>query len=104
MGAYTFTTKAKGKTAREAFDAAVRQAEWDHGHAGYTGTIAEKSEFVLIPIPDDAEPWDFVEGLMEADDPRIRDKWGPAGCVLLSKRSSGLSDEDEWLFFGWASS
>jgi len=35
--------RAKGKTAQEAFDAAVAQARHEYGHGGYTGTIAEKS-------------------------------------------------------------
>jgi fatty acid/phospholipid biosynthesis enzyme len=46
MGAETFVTKAKGATAREAFQAAIQQAQWQHGHNGYTGTITEKIIFV----------------------------------------------------------
>jgi len=42
MGACEFSEIAFGKTAQEAFDTVVRQAEWEHGHGGYTGTIAEK--------------------------------------------------------------
>ena len=41
MGADTFFDEGHGKSAKLAFDAAVAQAEWDYGHAGYTGTIAE---------------------------------------------------------------
>lgn len=44
----TFITRAKGKTPKMAFDAARYQAQYDHGHNGYTGTIAEKSTFVMI--------------------------------------------------------
>jgi len=48
MGASTFYDVAYGRTPEEAFDAAVREAEYDYGHAGYTGTIAEKHDFVMI--------------------------------------------------------
>lgn len=46
MGATTFETIAFGRTAGEAFDAAVKDALYWHGHGGYTGTIAEKDGFV----------------------------------------------------------
>ena len=96
MGAQEFTQKAKGKNAKEAFSAAREQAFYDHGHSRYTGSIAEKDSFILIPVPDGKEPAEFASDLMQYDDPRISDKWGPAGCVELAK--------GEFLFFGWASS
>ena len=96
MGACDFQTTARGKTAKEAFATARSQAQYDHGHAGYSGTIAEKHEFVMIEVPKDQEPIKFVRSLMQDGDPRIDDKWGPAGCVKL--------DGDTWLFFGYASS
>jgi len=72
---------------RQARDEAYRQ----HGHG--TGTIMEKSDFVLIDVPADKSPRVFARELLNADDPRIRDKWGPAGCVKL--------DIGTYLFFGW---
>lgn len=48
MGANNFSIVAVGKDAREAFDKAVKQAQYEYGHSGYTGTIAEKNEFVMI--------------------------------------------------------
>jgi hypothetical protein len=41
------------------------------------------------------DPKAFVEHLLEDDDPRVADKWGPAGCIKVA--------EGEYLFFGWAS-
>lgn len=46
MGATTFFTYATGKTAKEAFASAQAEARYDHGHSGYTGTIAEKPSFI----------------------------------------------------------
>lgn len=85
MGGTTFEHYSWGKTPREAFDAAVEEAAHDHGHAGYTGTIAEKDGFVEIPLPDkwkgDADG--YAQHLIDVDDPRISAKWGPAGCVVV---------------------
>lgn len=51
MGGTDFHTVAIGKTAKEAFSGAREQAGWDHGHAGYSGTIYEKHDFVLYDAP-----------------------------------------------------
>lgn len=98
MGAQEFSVKSKGIHAAEAFRRAVNQAMYDHGHSGYTGSIAEKQVFVVIQVPEGQDPEDYAEELLQKDDDRIRDKWGPAGAVRLS----GDEDEEEWLFFGWA--
>lgn len=91
MGAYSFRTKAHGKTAREAFDNAVRHAQHESGHGGYTGTIAEKHSFSMQPRPPARDLETFIEELIDKND-----KWGPAFCVPLG--------EDQWLFCGLASS
>ena len=97
MGADSFMTRAVGKTAQKAFAAAKEQAYFDHGHAGYTGTIAEKNSFTLIAtVGTEKEAQKMAQELMDADDPRIDDKWGPAGCI-------GLATEG-FIFFGYASS
>ena len=95
MGAEVFFTKAKGKTAKEAFNAAVDQAHYDYGHAGYTGSIAEKNSAVEIKLPQGRDPYEYANHLIDEDDPRIEDKWGPAGYFSLGK--------GEFAFFGWAS-
>lgn len=51
MGACDFAAAAHGKTAREAFARAVERAQWEHGHGGYTGTVAEKHDFVEFQLP-----------------------------------------------------
>jgi len=101
MGADMFITESVGKTAQEAFDRAVERARHDHGHAGYTGTIAEKEGFVFLGLPIDTDPIKYAEDLVNGDDPRIEDKWGPAGCIMYGAEKGG---EGKYLFFGWASS
>ncbi len=96
MGASVFFEQARGKTADEAFARAVEQACYDHGHSGYSGTIAEKQNFTMIPVPKGEDPVAFANRLIDEADSRVNDKWGPAGCLDLG--------DGEFLFFGWASS
>lgn len=96
MGGEVFFTKASGSSPRQAFRSAVEDAAWEHGHGGYTGTIAEKHDFVMIEVPEGKDPGRYADELINEGDPRVDDKWGPAGCIDLGK---GL-----FLFFGWASS
>lgn len=51
MGAADFRTIGFGKTAEDAFRQACDDAAWEHGHGGYTGTIAEKRSFREIKPP-----------------------------------------------------
>lgn len=103
MGAEYFTTTAKGKTAQEAFDEAVSDAQYEHGHGGYTGTIAEKSVFRVEVPPSGVTPEDYIKICTDYGIDRkrelhwsIMDKWGPACAVKTG--------DDEWTFFGTASS
>lgn len=90
MGACDFTVTAQGDTAQEAFRNAVADAQHEYGHGGYSGTIAEKSEFVIVQLePEAAHDYDQWPD-------SVQDKWGPAGAIKLG--------EKRWLFFGVASS
>lgn len=85
MGALTFESYAEGTDVDKAFQAAVDQALYDHGHSGYTGTIAEKDSYVIIestPLsPEAAE--ELADKLIRDNDDRIADKWGPAGAIAV---------------------
>jgi len=109
MGAANFTCNATGKTMAEAFSKAVADAQWEHGHGGYTGTIAEKGEFRKIVVPDGMDVDIYIEALFQGECPpgvdpvkfnldhvAINDKWGPAGGIDLLA--------NDYVFFGWASS
>jgi len=97
MGATTFETTAAGADVNEAFAEAQRQARYEYGHAGYTGTIAEKGDYTVIqkePVSLE-RAHEIRDKMIDDNDPRIDDKWGPAGALPL--------DSGEWYFFGWAS-
>lgn len=109
MGASEFIDFQTGKTMKDAFLEAVEIAAYNYGHAGYTGTIAEKNSVVDIPIPADFEPdeepmkraehWAYK--IINEEDRRIDDKWGPAGGALVCKQDKG---RNLYVFFGTASS
>jgi hypothetical protein len=52
MGADQFSEVLIGRDLGKLFDQAVKDAQYNYGHAGYTGTIAEKGGYVdLGPMP-----------------------------------------------------
>lgn len=106
MGADVFFTEVRGGSAREAFVEAVRQASYEYGVSGYTGTIAEKNGvgFVRIAVPDGEDPYVFAGQLIDEQDERVDDKWGPAGCIRVDDGSNDKRGRPLFLFFGWASS
>lgn len=100
MGADQFTNrKFTSKPIAEAFTEERNQALYDHGHSGYSGTIAEKSEFVIrhdkfASLPDAAI---FAAADLDEHD---HDKWGPAWAVEFDDQLAGHG----YIFYGWASS
>jgi hypothetical protein len=113
MGADFYNNTVIAPTAKEAFQSAVETAQWEHGHGGYTGTIAEKAGDGFVMVPADRMPiplvqpvtnaWlrAFINAAQEAED--FEDKWGPAFCVDIGP-SVKKPGERQWLFFGYASS
>ncbi|WP_114579033.1 hypothetical protein [Saliphagus sp. LR7] len=114
MGAVIFETFAFGTTADEAFTSAVKDAKHMHGHSGYTGTIAEKTSFTVIPEHEHKgrQKLTVARELIDQGDQRIQRKRGPAGAINCSgtkaatryREQHGLEGKhgDVWLFFGWA--
>jgi hypothetical protein len=124
MGAETFYTVEKGKNAREAFTRAVEEAQWNHGHGGYSGSIAEKREYTEFTRPKgmrEKTVRTLMHDLMDfhfGDDKKknriakkypkfptytltnmaktFDDKWGPAVCMEVKPNT--------YYFCGWASS
>ena len=103
MGADTFLITAAGDTAQEAFRAAVTAAKRRHGNR-YTGSIAEKSRFIICLPPKGVEPESYAQKLLDrhvdihaqlVGDEAVLMKYGPCGAVR--------SAPGKWIFFGWAS-
>lgn len=95
MGACTFSDFQQGSDAKSAFSEAVSDSRYENGAGGYSGSLAEKSSFHVIqsnPVSL-TEANRIAERLIEAEDPRIDDKWGPAGAIpvlddsAISRRS-----------------
>ena len=102
MGAEQFAVYAGGSDLQLAFAAAREAAAFEHGHAGYSGTIAEKGSLVVVertPMTQSAA-YDAAWALIDADDPRVEDKWGPAGAIAVGDAGTVSG----WLLFGSASS
>lgn len=115
MGSQQFTSIVrvdKSTSDRDAFLQARDQAAYDHGHGGYTGTLAEKHSFSMIHrARSEASARRIVETLSgngSGPIPIYRpevieifdDKYGPAGAV----RYPHDDKTDGVIFFGWASS
>ena len=48
MGGEIFFTVGIGDNPCQVFDNLVEEARYDYGHSGYTGTIAEKEDFIMV--------------------------------------------------------
>ncbi len=64
MGAEDFEQRGKGKSIEDAFIGAVENAAYWNGHSGYTGTMAEKTNYVELPRPRVAGSDDEIIGLL----------------------------------------
>lgn len=114
MGGTTFETHNDLDDVAQAYSAAVADAAWEHGHGGYTGTIAEKSGYVVFDVPAGKTAKEAMDALQRAHfdyatDSWVKpdwlpqqiletydDKWGPAVAVKAD-------DQPGWHFLGWAS-
>jgi len=99
MGAEYFGILIEKKDATKAFSEASEQARYDHGHSGYTGTIAEKIGFETVskaPIEDSkVEEWAYAY-----DEKHRNEKWGRAYHVPVKDATGETIGH---YFFGWAS-
>lgn len=122
MGASLFRTRATGETLADAFRAARAQACYEHGHGGYTGTIAEKSDVLEVAVPAGVDAPTFAAMVYSALDyfegwQEVREDWAdlPAAVVGAVKRAAALGDDKwgpavaiplasgRWTIMGWAS-
>jgi hypothetical protein len=87
MGANSFYTEVLDEPdVKAAFAKAGRDSRYEDGHGGYTGKIADKHDYVVITtkVCSSHEASELAEGLLGKQDPRIYDKWGPAGAIPVA--------------------
>lgn len=108
MGSYSFLNTVQGTDLNSAFQAAHSEALYEHGHRGYTGTIAEKQDCelrsALIFTHEEANA--FIYGSPQCGTPPDIEenfKWGPAFAIKIAddpqtRKHSGF------IFYGYASS
>lgn len=97
MGASTFYEFHEGSNRKEVFRKVTEEARYEHGHGGYSGTIAEKHEVKYIATAKTrTEARTMAEALVERDDERV-DKDQPCCCIDVEEPAG-------FLFFGWARS
>lgn len=118
MSAESFYCQVQGENLTEAFNIAVEEAFYWHGHSGYTGSICEKEGAIAYRNATDLTfeeasslffdlesswkdvPASVVEKFGEVVAAEIvenfNDKWGPAVAFYLG--------DNRWFFCGMASS
>jgi hypothetical protein len=100
MGADSFFNSGLGDDPKTIFKDLVKKARHEYGNGGYTGTIAEKTQFKIVSqLPMPKSYWKSDEAQQKYGE---GEKWGPAlaapYCVEIK---TGLIIG--WVFWGWAS-
>jgi len=88
-------------TIEATFQSLKEQAAWEYGHAGYTGTIAEKTCWKRYAVvPDLKAAKRLVAEFFQKNqyEEEIGSKWGPAGVIEFKETGKTML-----FFFGWAS-
>ena len=94
----------RSKDSRTAFKELIEEERYEHGHGGYSGTIAEKSEFKMVNRKDGEDEDQVVNRYFDTDGHFCDDKWGPAACVDMGVDAQCKPGERLFVFFGYASS
>ncbi len=103
MGASNISVVSYGKSAKEAYDDAVAQAEFEYGHDPYNGTISTTEGFTMRPLT----AGKFTRAAIRRWEEHAVDttsKWGPCQCLELPRsyakgKPRGIR---AYLFVGWA--
>jgi len=81
-GASEFSVLIHESDAKKAFDKAVSYAQYDAGHGGYTGTIAEKAGYGFKIVSEPVPP--SVAKSIAREKMDDNDKWGPAFAIPVT--------------------
>lgn len=111
MGASTFRTFGRPgeRDVTKAYDELVTQAQYEHGHDPYNGTISTTHGVKVVqakPVHQSkiADIEHRLLGLGDDESDRDRDpdieKWGKAGAIAVAGADGHTFHR--WCFFGWA--
>jgi hypothetical protein len=81
MNLQPFIQLVAGESPSRAFDIGTHEARLAFGTNGFTGTLADKGDFVIIRCPKHCEPKAYAESLIDLADERIAEMWSPAGMI-----------------------
>ena len=96
-GGCSFYAYGNGSNAGQVFKALREEAQYQRGHGGYSGTIAEKDDFKIVAKPMTREEAETKANTQISDN----DKWGPAYAIpIIEGKSTQIKG---YLFFGIAS-
>ena len=99
MGAINFIEFGKGDTAITAFDQLVAEAEWEHGHDPYNGTISTTSLVGKpVKVAEKWGEWAREMAIQEADEHGWGEKWESRAIDC-----GEFGETRMWAFYGWAS-
>lgn len=96
MGATNFSTISSGKNISTAYSTAVTNAQYEYGHGGYSGSIAEKDGWVEFPLPARVPAGKFEATVWGA----LNDKWYAEGATYRGEKpkpSKHLALLEKWL-------
>ena len=90
MGRREFIQYVTGTNLEAAFEAAVKEAQYEYGHRGYTGTIAEKDGYGCAALTDELMTLDaateLAKRLLNDHDERCADSEMPACGIPVRVR------------------
>jgi hypothetical protein len=98
MGACDFMFSRKGTDVNKLFNEAREQAQYEHGHGGYSGTVAEKDSVEVRRANQPVLPKKDAMVLAGADIEE-NDKWGPAFAMPFGENGK----IEGYIFYGFAS-
>jgi hypothetical protein len=97
MGSADFTHYQAGTSAIEALREAADQARYERGHDGYTGSIGEKGECVVLPggVRTAAEARELAQQHIDQGmTSQYCDKWGPCGAIPVKTPTRTVTVEN----------
>ena len=104
MGATTFVISYKGETLGEAYNNAVTDALWNHGHDPYNGTISTTDG-----VTDRTERLKYFKGDVDSwanEAFKFTEKWdscwGAYTGHSIVRGTHGEQLENDYIFAGWA--